>query len=156
MRLIDVGCAQGRDVFELISYGIKAEGIDNNLKYLVEGRKMYPNILLTAGNVESLPFRESSFDAILCKNVIFNVNPQRALPELQRILKPGGVGIVSLDEKIIKIDDNSILHSANLDDMLSLLAHSEILERRYGERVDEKPWQHKQYFIDVVFRKHTA
>jgi SAM-dependent methyltransferase len=155
MCILDVGCAQGRDVSVLLSQGLSTIGLDNNLDYLEEGQKKYPYALFVGGDIECAPFQNNSFDAILCRNVIFNTNPEISLPELERVLKGGGIGIVSLDEKILRIDKNSIIHSADLEYMLSFLAHSEIVERHYDERMDEEPWQHKHYFFDIVFQKHT-
>jgi SAM-dependent methyltransferase len=47
------------------------------------------------GDVQSLPFDDDSFDAILCSPVLEHVpDDRRALNELRRVLRPGGWGIV--------------------------------------------------------------
>jgi SAM-dependent methyltransferase len=47
------------------------------------------------GDVQSLPFGDNTFDAILCSHVLEHVpGDRRALAELRRVLRPGGWGIV--------------------------------------------------------------
>jgi len=44
----------------------------------------------------SLPFREESFDSVLCTEVLEHLSdPQRAVNEIARVLKPGGVALIS-------------------------------------------------------------
>lgn len=153
IRLLDIGCAQGREVSLFNHHGIKAEGVDANPEYLAAAVKAYPDILFSEGNIEKLPFSSNVFDAVFCLNVIFYTDPSKSLPEIERVLKPGGVGIVSLDQKIVKLEDSSIIHADNADEVIALFKQSEILEKTYGERVDELPWRHQHYFYHVVFRK---
>lgn len=48
-------------------------------------------------DVESLPFDDASFDFVFCMEVIEHlVRPQQALQEIHRILKPGGLFVISV------------------------------------------------------------
>ncbi len=116
-------------------------------------RKDFKEIIENADDGESHWLHRKSFDAILCKNVIFYTDYTKSLPELERVLKNNGVVIVSLDEKIVKLEDNSSLHSANIDEMLKYFSNSKILEKTYHERIDQEPWPHKHFYYDVVVRK---
>jgi ubiquinone/menaquinone biosynthesis C-methylase UbiE len=50
-----------------------------------------PNIHLQVGDAECLPFRESSFDGVLCSSAIaWFPDIQRALTEWHRVVQPGG------------------------------------------------------------------
>ena len=45
--------------------------------------------------IESLPFADGSFDAVLATGVLEYSELERALPELARVLRPGGLAVVS-------------------------------------------------------------
>jgi ubiquinone/menaquinone biosynthesis C-methylase UbiE len=96
-RVLDVGCAKGFLVKDLVALGIDAYGVDvskyalMNCEHEVVGR-------LQIGNAESLPFPDKSFDAVLSINTIHNLSRDRcklALQEIQR-LAPGR-GFVQID-----------------------------------------------------------
>jgi ubiquinone/menaquinone biosynthesis C-methylase UbiE len=47
------------------------------------------------GSASDLPFRDGRFDQILCQAAFKNfVQPQRAVDEMYRVLRPGGLAIV--------------------------------------------------------------
>lgn len=49
------------------------------------------------GDIQKLPFRTGSVDGIICKDVLEHVpEPQRAVEEMYRVLKSGGVLFVSI------------------------------------------------------------
>lgn len=49
----------------------------------------HPDIV---GDIHNLPFEDASIDAIICISILEHVEePQRAVRELHRVLKPGGV-----------------------------------------------------------------
>jgi ubiquinone/menaquinone biosynthesis C-methylase UbiE len=96
-RVLDVGCAKGFLVKDLVALGIDAYGVDvskyalMNCEHEVVGR-------LQIGNAESLPFPDKSFDVVLSINTIHNLSRDRcklALQEIQR-LAPGR-GFVQID-----------------------------------------------------------
>lgn len=151
--ILDVGCGQGHDVAEFTALGIECEGVEINPRYLREGRKLFAGVKITKGNAESLPYSDGSFALVYCRNLVFCTDPKKSLPELLRVLRPGGVGHVTLDEKIIQLSDGTLLHSADIDEMLALLSACEILEKEYRERVDEDPSLHRHCYYDVYFRK---
>lgn len=61
-----------------------------NVKYIVLDKvaDYNPDIV---GDIHNLPLRDSSVDAIICMNVLEHVeDPQKAVKEIYRVLKPGG------------------------------------------------------------------
>ena len=60
----------------------------------------YPHARAQVADVEELPFRASSFDAVLVFHTLtYAEHPQRALEECARTLRPGGrLVILSLDK----------------------------------------------------------
>lgn len=156
MSVLDVGCGQGHDVAEFIAFGMECEGLEINPRYVKEGRRLFPNAKITKGSAESLPYADGSFALVYCRNLVFCTDPKKCLPELRRVLRPGGVGHVSLDEKIIQLSDDALLHSAGIDEMVALLSGCEILEKEYRERVDEAPTPHRHHYYDLYFRKRDG
>jgi SAM-dependent methyltransferase len=49
------------------------------------------------GDARALPFADHSFDGVLCSQVLEHVDqPGQVLREMARVLKPGGVGLISV------------------------------------------------------------
>lgn len=60
----------------------------------------------------NLPFEDNSFDVLLCNHVLEHIpNDTKAMQELYRILKPGGMGIFQIPQDInraVTFEDDSI------------------------------------------------
>ncbi len=87
-RILDVGCGEG---FTLIMLGRNKigkvyEGVDNSAEALKIGRKMYPNLGIKHGDIYKLPYKDDSFDLVICSEVLEHLeNPAQALKELRRV-----------------------------------------------------------------------
>jgi SAM-dependent methyltransferase len=66
-----------------------------NLRSVKKGTSA--NVLLINSTAETLPFRTGSFDKVLCTEVLEHIREDRkALDELARILKPGGILVMTV------------------------------------------------------------
>lgn len=84
-RTLDVGCGSSRIVLDLP----KAVGVDVQVKKLRYLRDRVP--MLLAGSLDHLPFKENSFNQIICSEVIEHVPKDKVcLSEFSRVLEPGG------------------------------------------------------------------
>jgi 2-polyprenyl-6-hydroxyphenyl methylase/3-demethylubiquinone-9 3-methyltransferase len=55
------------------------------------------------GNILELPFRDQAFDIVVCSEVIeHTVDPPRALEELQRVLRAGGILALTTPNRLWK------------------------------------------------------
>ena len=98
-RGLDAGCGAGaRDVFTYWQAGFDIFGIDAVEENILEARRLHPEIGERVSVVdlrESLAYRDSSFDFVLCNAVIQHIEPaialETTLPELARVLRPGGI-----------------------------------------------------------------
>ena len=88
-KVLDVGCAKGFLVKDLVDLGIDAFGIDIS-KYAIENSVKGIKDRLFVGNANKLEFRDSEFDAVISINTIHNLIREEcktAILELQRVCK---------------------------------------------------------------------
>lgn len=96
-RVLDVGCAKGFLVKDLLALGIDAYGVDVSHYGLMHCE---PEVVgrLHLGSADSLPFPDGSFSAVLSINSIHNLTRDRckvALQEMERLAP--GKGFVQVD-----------------------------------------------------------
>lgn len=88
-ELLDLGCGQAANFLHSVAPRVKrAVGID-----LMTESKTDSNLELVRGNLETvLPFADNSFDCVTSMALLEHLNNrQRNLNEIQRVLRPGGV-----------------------------------------------------------------
>jgi len=68
------------------------------LRYLQQLQQQHPNLSISNGNVNKLPFNDKSFDAITLNDVLYhtNIQPHDCLSECLRVLKPKGHLLVNV------------------------------------------------------------
>ncbi len=94
--ILDVGVGLGRVLGPLIH--LDRYGIDISREYLCQSRAA--GISVAYARVESLPYPDNSFDAIVTCDVLEHVlDLNRACEEMLRVLKPGGLLVVRVPNK---------------------------------------------------------
>lgn len=98
-NVLDNGTGTGILAKRLAEHGKTIVGIDSSEAMLSIARsKVSLNKLLTfdLGSSEHLPYKDKTFDGVACINVLFYLdNPMQALKESYRVLKAGGIFVVS-------------------------------------------------------------
>jgi len=91
-RILDIGCGAAYYTIPFASRtSATVVGIDLAPPLLAQARRAIPeNVRLTAADVEALPFATHAFDAVIGHAVLHHLRLDRALPELLRVLRPGG------------------------------------------------------------------
>lgn len=97
-KLLDVGCGTGY-LFELLLPQRKAEyhGLDLSPEMLkVAAAKFDGGVTLVEGSADRLPYADDSFDVVTCVQSFHHYpDPDKAMCEVFRVLKPGGLYILS-------------------------------------------------------------
>jgi ubiquinone/menaquinone biosynthesis C-methylase UbiE len=95
-RVLDVGCGTGRLAAALAERGAKVWGVDSSPEMLAQAREVAGrNVGLKQGRAEALPFRDGWFDRAVMRLVVHLVDRSLALPELARVLAPGGRALIA-------------------------------------------------------------
>lgn len=91
----DLGCGTGKFTRLAASTGATVIGVEPLPAMLGVFARETPGIPVAAGVGEALPLRSECFDAVVCASVFHWLRYDDALPEIHRVLRPGGrLGIV--------------------------------------------------------------
>ena len=90
--VLDLACGTGEIAALISDRADFVIGLDYSLPMLKVARKKLPEIPFIRGDALNLPFKENSFDTVLVSLGLRHFdNNDRALREIKRILKPGGI-----------------------------------------------------------------
>ncbi|MBN2095776.1 methyltransferase domain-containing protein [Candidatus Peregrinibacteria bacterium] len=100
VKVLDLGCGNGR-LYELLK-DKKADywGVDNNLSLIEKARLHFPDAHFELGDMVDLNFSDHSFDAVFCIAAFHHIPGRqlrkKALKEIHRVLKKDGVLIMTV------------------------------------------------------------
>ena len=100
-RVADLGCGAGRDVEWLAEHGYDVVGVDLSAGMLAEGRRRLPEATLVGADLRALPLTTSSVDGVWSCSCLVHLDRascELALAEMARVLRPGGVLYLGLEE----------------------------------------------------------
>ena len=92
--VLDAGCGTGRysAAWRTLFPSAAVVGVDINEVILRTGQVAPGALTPIRGNLEALPFASGAFDVVMSRGVIHHTpEPERALRELLRVCKPGGL-----------------------------------------------------------------
>ncbi len=99
--IFDMGCGRGY-YLNMFRYVSRCKLVGGELDEEIIGKARrnvghLPDITLTQLNIYRLPFADNSFDAVVLSEVLEHIDDdQRGLRELFRVLKPGGVLVITV------------------------------------------------------------
>ena len=88
--ILDVGAGEGftLEMFRQNKIGKKLEGIEYMDEAIEFGKQFHPKVKIKKGDIYKLPYKDNSFDVIICTEVLEHLDdPIRALQELRRVTK---------------------------------------------------------------------
>ena len=109
---LDLGCGPGLFSMLLGCMGYRVTAMDISLDMLRKAKQncefngIYDNVYIK-GNIEELPFEDETFDYIVSKSVVWNLeDPERAYSEWVRVLKPAGKLMICDGNYYLKFHDD--------------------------------------------------
>ncbi len=97
-RVLEIGCGTGWITAEFLSKGAHVDAFDispeaiEQTKALLESNDLYRNCNLDVMNAEELGYDDDRFDVVFGFAILHHLELDKALCELQRVMKPGGKG----------------------------------------------------------------
>jgi SAM-dependent methyltransferase len=102
-RVLDVGCGPGVMVEAVLSRGGTFEGRDLSPEMVSEAKEKFGHldgVSFGEGNIEQLDLSDGAFDQVIAMAVIEYLNePDRALKEIARVLRPGGTAVITVPKR---------------------------------------------------------
>jgi SAM-dependent methyltransferase len=100
LRVLDLGAGTGKLTATLVGLGAEVTAVEPDPAMLAELRREIPSARALAGRAEEIPLPDSSVDAALAGQAMHWFDLDRAIPEIARVLTPGGVlaGLWNVDD----------------------------------------------------------
>ena len=97
MRVLDVCTGPGVLAAAAQERGADTVGLDFSGEAVAIARRNVPGAEFRQGDAQALPFDDNAFDAVVCGYGIIHLpDPEKALAEFHRVLRPGGRTAVSV------------------------------------------------------------
>ena len=90
LRVLDLGAGTGKLTAVLAALGADVTAVDSDESMLAELRRQVPSARALHGPAEAIPLADGSVDAVLCGQSMHWFDMSRAVPEIARVLVPGG------------------------------------------------------------------
>jgi SAM-dependent methyltransferase len=88
--VLDLGAGTGKLTTRLVERGLDVVAVDPIPEMLDVLRKSLPDTPALLGTAEEIPLPDNSVDAVLVAQAWHWFDPARAIPEVVRVLRPGG------------------------------------------------------------------
>jgi SAM-dependent methyltransferase len=136
--ILNAGCG-GND------YGLSGGATCVNLD--ISMRQCRTLKLPVLGDIEQIPFADNLFDVAVCVGAVINyVDPQKAIPELARVTKPGGLILVDFESSY----SAEIMFSRHWRRPLT------VIERMYIDHIDKTYLFSPDYIRALLEQRRNA
>jgi ubiquinone/menaquinone biosynthesis C-methylase UbiE len=128
--VLDIACGEGYGSRLLSQNALAVTGVDIDAATIDHAAKKYTarNLSFVKGDIVNIPFEAASFDVVVSFETLEHTDQhQKALSEIKRVLRPGGILLISTPEKKKYTDapgNMNPFHKKELyrDEFVSLLA----------------------------------
>jgi SAM-dependent methyltransferase len=90
LRVLDLGAGTGKLTSLLTALGADVTAVEPDPAMLAQLRRGLPGVRSLDGSAEAIPLDDGSVDAVLCGQAMHWFDMSRAIPEIARVLVPGG------------------------------------------------------------------
>ena len=100
VRVADIGAGTGKLTAALVGLGADVTAVEPDPQMLAELQRAMPEVRSAPGSAEEIPLPDASVDAVLAGQAMHWFDMDRAMPEIARVLRPGGVlaGLWNVDD----------------------------------------------------------
>lgn len=136
--VLDVGCGighWGQALSNFLPHDAKITGVDLEQQWVETAvertEELGDRFTFKKGTAEKIPFPDHSFDMVTCQTLLIHLpNPKKALNEMYRVLKPGGLLVaVEPNNSITELVFDTLSIDEPAEDTLKALQFHVICER---------------------------
>jgi SAM-dependent methyltransferase len=91
LRVLDLGAGTGKLTAALAGLGAEVTAVEPDPGMLAELRRLLGSVRALPGSAEEIPLPDASVDAVVAGQAMHWFDLSRAIPEIARVLTPGGV-----------------------------------------------------------------
>jgi SAM-dependent methyltransferase len=128
LRVLDLAAGTGKLTASLVSLGADVTAVEPDPDMLAELRRQLPAVHALPGLAEEIPLADGSVDAVLAGQAMHWFDMERALPEIARVLTPGG-----MLAGLWNVDDDRVGWVAEFAEMSKRKASITLLRWRKGD-----------------------
>lgn len=132
--MLDVPCGTGwgssllQDVAEM-------HGLDIDETAIEYGKRCFPEVKFQVGDMCAMPYQSGKFDVVMCLEGYEHITREQQLQfmkEARRVLRPGGILIMTVPLKGYSTKNKFHLHEPTLTEFLSDVADLRSIDRQVG------------------------
>lgn len=90
LDVLDLGAGTGKLSAPLVALGHRVTAVEPDDGMRGELERLLPSVTALAGGAEEIPLPDASVDAVVVGQAFHWFDQERALPEIARVLRPGG------------------------------------------------------------------
>lgn len=173
-RLLDVGCGDAWYTARFADTGATVTGIDVSERAIGFAKIICPKATFVVGSADHLPFPDGSFDVVTCIQVIEHLTEetgQNALQEFRRVLRPGGLMIISVPSTLRPLSTAHLRHYTpgsirafvepygTIESISGHEQHSRVLtviRKLFENRIWSLPFAAKWFYEKIYFPRWNA
>jgi SAM-dependent methyltransferase len=151
--VLDLGAGTGKLTTRLVERGLDVVAVDPIAEMLEVLRRSLPDTLALLGTAEEIPLADNSVDVVLVAQAWHWFDAERAIPEVVRVLRPGGrLGLVwnTRDERLGWVRELGRIIGRDGDPVRDKVTLSEPFTRLQRHQVEWTNYLTPQALIDLV------
>ncbi|QLL08466.1 class I SAM-dependent methyltransferase [Mycobacterium vicinigordonae] len=152
-KVLDLGAGTGKLTTRLVERGLDVVAVDPVPEMLEVLSASLPKTVALLGTAEEIPLEDNSVDAVLVAQAWHWVDPARAVPEVARVLRPGGrLGLVwnTRDERLGWVRELGDIIGRDADPLNDLVTLPEPFTDVERHQVEWTNYLTPQALVDLV------
>ncbi|WP_459981710.1 class I SAM-dependent methyltransferase [Nocardioides sp. AN3] len=97
--VLELGAGTGKLTRRLVELGHDVHATDPDEAMLEVLRRNLPDVRTSVGSAESIPAPDMSYDVVIAGQAFHWFDPEKALPEISRVLTPGGMVALAWNQR---------------------------------------------------------